>query len=196
MAVAKKLQIPNGLPIRFTGGRDEFRRLCDFLEIRNRNQRQALLAVSGIKRTVRHKKASVEGLATSDRQRELITAFYEMPDARREVWRTELGRSEEVPNASTWYVPSLEHHALQGYDATFHQREVDETSLTASLIEFPDTIASVAEVPEWQRPALAVWPDLHRDVSRWKELPDDRRDVAAVAIFAVATILDDIRFLL
>ena len=196
MAVAKKLQMPNGLPARFTGGRDEFRRFCNFLGIRNRNQRQTLLAVSGIKRTVRHKKAAVKGLPTSDRQRELITAFYEMPDTRRDVWRAELGRSEEVPNASTFYVPSFEHHALQGYDAAFHQREVDEAALTASLIEFPDAIAAVAEVLEWQRPALAVWPDLHRDVSRWKALPDDRHGVAALAIFAVATILDDIRFLL
>ena len=223
MAEKKKFQIPSGLPARFVGGRDEFKRLCDFLGILNRKQRQEFLSISGVKHMVRHKKATVRGLPTSDRQRELITTFYEIPEARRDVWRNELSRSEEardavtwsVPSlerhalqgydatflqrkardAVTWSVPSLERHALQGYDATFLQRNVDEASLTDSLGEFPDAVASVADAPEWQRPALAVWPDIYRDVSRWKALQDDRRDVTALAVFAVATVLDDVRFL-
>lgn len=195
MEEEKKFQIPSGLPARFVGGRDEFKRLCDFLGIENREQRQEFLAISGIKRTVRHKKGAVERLSTSDRQRELITAFYEMPETRRDIWRNELSRSEEAPDAASWSVPSLEHHALLCYDATFRQRDIDEASLTDSLGEFPDAVTSVADATEWHRPALAVWPDIHRDVSRWKAMPDDRRDVTPMAVFAIATILDDVRFL-
>ena len=79
MAEEKKFQIPSGLPARFVGGRDEFKRLCDFLGIQNRQQRQKFLAISGVKRAVRHMKWSVGRLSTSDRQRELITAFYKIP---------------------------------------------------------------------------------------------------------------------
>ena len=195
MAEEKKFQIPSGLPARFVGGRDEFKRLCDFLGIQNRQQRQKFLAISSVKRAVRHMKWSVGRLSTSDRQRELITAFYKIPEARRVVWRNELICSEEARVAATWSVPSLEHHALRCYDATFRQRDIDKASLTDSLGEFPDAVASIADATEWQRPALAVWPDIHRDVSRWKAMPDNRRDVTTLAVFAIATILDDVRFL-
>ena len=195
MEEEKKFQIPSGLPARFLGGRDEFKRLCDFLGIENREQRQEFLGISSVKRTVRHKKGAVGRLSTSDRQRELITAFYEMPEVRRDVWRNELSRSKEARDAASRSVPSLEHHALLCYDSTFRQRDIDEASLTDSLGEFPDAVASVADATEWQRAALAVWPDIHRDVSRWTAIPDDRRDITALAVFAIATILDDVRFL-
>ena len=50
-------------------------------------------------------------------------------------------------------------------------------------------------MPEWQRPALAIWPDLRQDVIEWDTLDADRQDAVALAVFAVATILDDSRFL-
>ena len=92
-------------------------------------------------------------------------------------------------------MPSLEFIALQRYDAEFREREVDIAAVQDALRDFPDLVESVADAPDWQRPALAAWPTLQRDIADWNTLPDDRRDATALALFAVATVLDDHRFL-
>ena len=191
MAQDKKTHFPSGLPARFANGKEGFKRLCDFLRIQNRKQRQALRAA--VKPRVQHK--NVSGLSDADRQRELITAFYEAPDERCTVWRFTVAPSREVSDALELPVPSLEERALERYDAQYREREVDEARLEDALGEFPDAAECIADAPEWRRPALAVWPDLHRDVTGWTELPADRRDAVALALFAVSTILDEVRIL-
>ena len=84
---------------------------------------------------------------------------------------------------------------MQGRDPEFREREVDTAAVEEALRDFPDIVESVADAPDWQRPALAVWPALHRDLAEWSELPDDRREAASLAVFAVATVLDDLRLL-
>ena len=86
--------------------------------------------------------------------------------------------------------------ALQRHDPEFRKREVDTDAVEKALRDFPDIVESVANAPDWQRPALAAWPALHRDLAEWSELPDDRREAASLAVFAVATVLDDLRLLL
>lgn len=92
-------------------------------------------------------------------------------------------------------MPSLEFIALQRHDAEFHTREVDDSAVQEALRDLPDLLDSVADAPDWQRPALAAWPALHRDIAEWRGLPEDRREATALAVFAVATVLDDLRLL-
>ena len=191
MAHDTNVHFPSGLPARFANDKEGFRRLCDFLQVQNRKQRQALR--SAVKHRVPHK--NVTGLSDADRQRELIMAFYEAPNERCSVWRRAGALAVEVSEAWASALPSPEERALQQYDADYRQREVDESRVQEALGELSDVAGSIADVPEWQRPALAIWPDLHRDVKHWNELPADHQDVAALALFAVATILDDIRLL-
>ena len=191
MAQDKQTHFPSGLPARFANGKEGFKRLCDFLRIQNRKQRQALRAA--VKPRVQHK--NVSGLSDADRQRELITAFYETPDERCTVWRFTVAPSREVSDALGLPIPSLEERALERYDTEYRERALDRARLEDALGEFPDGAESFADAPEWRRPALAVWPDLHRDVTGWIELSADRRDAATLALFAVATILDDVRLL-
>ena len=190
MTESQRIPLPNGLPKQFSDGRPGFQRLHKFLEIPNTKAVEALLAA--VKDAVQH--VPVAKLQGADRRRELLLAFYEKPDSRRRLWRQAL-LDDRPPTASRQPVPSLEFIALRRHDAEFRERELDAAAVQDALRDFPDLVASLADVPDWQRPALAAWPALQRDVADWNALPEDRRDATALAIFAVATVLDDHRFL-
>ena len=179
--------VPPGLPARFTDPKDGFARLCKVLEIANRRQQQAILSTDGVKRAVRPWKARAQKLPTAQRVRMLLTAFYRLPDERRKLWR----QSQEAAHE----VPSFEYYALRGYDAEFTARDLEDERLAEGLAEFPGAVETIADAPEWQRPALAIWPDVRRDLVEWDTRPADRQDAVVLAVFAVATILDDSRFL-
>ena len=146
-----------------------------------------------VKPVVRHLKGKLAGRQGAERERVLITAFYEQPVPRRILWAKALERSRETATKRYLSVPSLEYRALEGYDAEFRDRVVETENLEEALLAFPDIVGRISEVPESQRPALAVWPDLHRDVGQWETLSAGRRDAVVLALFSVATILNDVR---
>ena len=193
MSQDKRIRLPAGLPGRFVAPERGIERLRSFLEIQNRKQLETLLAADVVKHSVRH--VPVAGLRGADRRRVLLTAFYRVPDSRRDLWQRALKRPPDASDTSMRRVPSLEFIALQGYDAEFREREVDDDAVEDALRDLPGVVESVAETPDWQRPALAAWPALHRDITDWSALPDDRREAAVLALFAIATVLDDLRFL-
>ena len=190
MTRTKTPGVPQGLPARFTDPKGGFVQLCKVLEIANRQQQQAILSTDVVKRAVRPWKAGAHKLPTAQRVRMLLTAFYSLPDERRKLWRHKQAAQEEAHE-----VRSLEYYALCGYDAEFTARDLEDERLGEALAEFPGAVESIADTPEWQRLVLAIWPDLRRDLIEWDTLLADRRDAVALAVFAVATILDDSRFL-
>ncbi len=190
MTQSQKIALPSGLPKQFSDGRPGFQRLHKFLKIPNTKAVEAVLAA--VKDAVQQ--VPVAKLQGADRRRVLLLAFYENPEPRRHLWRQML--NDRPPTASRGQpVPSLEFIALQRYDAEFREREVNAAVVQDALRDFPDVVESVADAPDWQRPALAAWPALQRDIADWNALPEDRRDATALALFAVATVLDDHRFL-
>ena len=84
MSQDKKARLPTGLPNRFADPANGFQQLCKFLGI-NRSQRQRLLDSKEVKEAVHHRKASVARRQTAERQRVLLTAFYEIPDSHRDI---------------------------------------------------------------------------------------------------------------
>ena len=189
MTESQRIPLPSGLPKQFSDGRAGVQRLHKFLEIPNTKAVEAVLAA--VKDAVQN--VPVAKLQGADRRRVLLLAFYEKPDSRRRLWRHMLAGRR--PTGSRGQPASLEFIALQHYDAEFREREVDTVAVQDALRDFPDLVASVADAPDWQRPALAAWPNLQQDIADWNALTDDRRDATALAIFAVATVLDDHRFL-
>ena len=191
------LNLPEGLPARFVDPKAGFTLLCDFLDIAGRREQQKIVKIEGVKRAIRSRKTHVRSLPTSKRLQAQITMFYCLPHERRNLWRyyfqnVMLDEIREFPLV----VPSLEYKALKRFDSDFLYQELNETDIEKSLADFPGTFESVSNSPDdWQLPALAVWPKLRRDLHRWEMLPPIRQDTAALATFAVATILDDIRFL-
>ena len=191
MTTTKMSGVPDGLPARFDDPDSGFTRLCEFLEIANRAQQQSIINTEGVKRVLRSWKTDVQKLPTAKRRRLLLTVFYSFADERRALWKHIQNASGDMPID----VPSFEYHALRDYDAEFSTGDMDNERVVQALTEFPDAIESIADLPEWQRPALAIWPDLRRDVIEWDTLEADRQDAVALAVFAVATILDDSRYL-
>ncbi len=189
MTPRQRTPLPSGLPKRFLDGQPGFQRLRKFLEIPN------VKAVEAVFDAVKDAVPRVPGKPRgAERRRMAITAYYENPESRRELWRQALAPAP--PAASRGQpLPSLEFIALQRHDAEFREREVDIARVEAALRDFPDVVDSVADAPDWQRPALAAWPALQHDIAEWDDLPDERREPTLLAVFAVATILDDLRLL-
>ena len=187
----QRIPLPSGLPKRFLDGRPGFQRLQEFLEIPHTKDVRALL--DAVKNAV---PSMPRKLPSAERRGMGLTAYYENPESRRGLWRQALGVGPRLPARGRGRpVPSLEFIALQSYDAEFREREVDTAAIEDALRDLPDVVDSVADAPDWQRPALAAWPALHRDVSAWSDLPEDRHEATSLAVFAVATVLDDVRLL-
>ena len=187
--------LPAGLPARFTDPEAGFTRLCEFLEIANRSEQQGIVNDERVKRAVQPLRTAVRGLPTAKRIRTLLSAFYKLPNERRVLWQHTLKAPAISVGSSRHPVPSFEYQALKGYDSEFLDRNVDEARLDKALLDFPGVSDLPGGTPEWQQPALAIWPDLRRDLIEWDTLDSHRRDVIVLALFAIATILDDSRFL-
>ena len=190
------LSMPEGLPARFVDPETGFSLLCEILDIAGRRDQQNIVKIEGVKRALQSRKAHVRSLSTSKRLQTQITTFYSLPHERRNLWQyyfrnVRLDEIREFPLS----VSSLEYEALKMYDSGFLSRELDESDIQKSLSDFPGAFESVANALEWQRPVLAIWPELRNDLLRWEMLPLARQDAAALATFAVATILDDVRLL-
>ena len=189
MTNSQKTPLPSGLPKQFLDGQPGFQRLRQFLEIPNVKAVEAVL--DAVKGAVPRAPGRLQG---AERRRIGLTTYYGNPESRRELWRQAL--ATRLPAASRGQpVPSLEFIALRDHDAEFRERAVDTAAIEDALRDFPDIVESVGDAPDWQRPALAAWPALHRNIAGWKDLLDDRREATLLALFAVATVLDDLRLL-
>ena len=182
MVPKEKFRLGEGLPARFAGDQG-FSRLCSLLEI-NREERKAIVGVIRRARTL----PVFRDLSTKERHRFYITYFYSQPVERRVLWKKTLAAIDEPRR----HPPSLELRALLAYDPECLDREVNDQDI-ASVLDVPDLLESTTSVPDWQRPALAVWPGLRDEVLGWAACSPERRDAVVAALFAVATILDDVR---
>ncbi len=190
MTQQSEWQLPDGLPARFVGN-DGFGRLCEFLGIVNRQHKQK--AVSLIK--FHHPKLNValpKTLTTAQRLQRLLTRFYKSATYRRLHWRTSATDPNPIdPNL----LPCLEVRSLSSFDMEFKKRQIDDASLDKALVGFSGLVSSTDNLPEWKRPPLALWPALRNKVNDWDALNEESRDSVTLALFAVATILDDVRVL-
>lgn len=183
------LCLPEGLPARFADPETGFSSLCEFLGIATRSDQQQIVNIEPVKRAIRSHKLSLRNLSTSKRLRVQITTFYGMPAERRSLWQAIL--KADPAN----FIPSLEYQALKNYDPEFLERELDERRLGESFSDFLGVDDAISGSPKWQRPALAAWLNIRSDLLQWETLAPSRRDAATLATFAVATILDEVRFL-
>ena len=182
--------LPWGLPASMASGKDGFTRLCTALGIETRNDRQRLAKYIGATGTP--KKLHItppRDLRTADRLQWLITNFYGIPEARRDLWRTHFS-SRDYPESGL--PPSLERRALADYDSVLFDAPIDEDALADCRELYNPGIVSV----EWRRPGMAALPRIRRDLLRWDSLGSERQECVALAAFATATILDDVRLLL
>ncbi len=187
----KRLPMPVGLPATFLDPEHGRRQLTRFLGIANRKQQE------GIIRQVRAHvpdiwSSDLKDLPTADRQREVLIRFYSMPDQRVALWKAGVEMGEESQGRLP---PSFEYEALFAYDSHLPDRPLEESRVEAALADFPGIIDSLFGPPQWQDLALAVLPELRASVRDWGTLAPERRAVVPLAIFAVATLLEDARLL-
>ena len=190
-----KNHLPEGLPTRFAEPEDGFTLLCNFLGIANRHSKQTIINIDAVKRALRSRKASFRNLSTSERLRAQITTFYGLPEERRKLWRYILKTNLIADNKNQSDVPSLEHQAFMNCYPDFLETELEDTNLHTSISDFPGVFESISDTPEWQHPAFIAWINIRLELLQWDTLSPSRQDAVSIGVFAVATILNDVRFL-
>lgn len=190
----RKNSLPAGLPACISAGKSALDRLQSLLELANRKEWHSILKASVSKYYLQLESLQLRGLSTSQRVARKAIALYSRPEARREFWETKTLGLAIVLDGERDCLPSLEHSALKRFDQGFLDREVDSDLLEETLGDIVGFRYSPF-LPELEGPALAVWPDLRRDLLAWGALPSDRQEAVVLATFAVASILDDVRLL-
>ena len=131
-------------------------------------------------------------MSTSQRWQDLLTRFYASPASRRRHWQESTADPNRIGHNRC---PCLELQAFRSFDLEFQKRTIDRTKLDEALGAFSGPFSYTGEVPDWKRPALALWPAVRSKVLDWDALNEGSRTNVTLVIFAVATILDDVRII-
>ncbi|MDE0127462.1 MAG: hypothetical protein OXN97_23085 [Bryobacterales bacterium] len=199
MAVAQ-YKMPPGLPARFSETKQGFASLQRLLGIPNRREWQAILHYDEVKVILQELKPNLRGLKSSARIVRSAVTYYGNPEGRRLQFGISFSFGQQprpaFPDPNSTLTPSLEYQALTKYNPDLHASEPNDAVISKSLAGITDFL----ELPiDYYSPfkvsALVTWPDLRNDLIDWKNLDEDRQADVSTATFAVATVLDDIRFL-
>ena len=185
-------KVPDGLPASFEGD-EGFAQLCEFLGIANRQHKQAICRA--IKSDYPELHVGLpKRLPAPQRWQKLLTRFYESATVRRQHWQKST-ISSGLEHLDTW--PCLEYRALCSFDQEFQVREIKQEKLHEAITAISELVQSIDidELPDWQHSPIALWPALRRRVLEWDALNEESRNGVALALFAVATLLDDVRVL-
>ncbi len=188
---SKRRSLAEGLPRRFEDPKTGFKQLRRVLGIANRKEWESIRRRDSVKATWERLKPKLRGLPSSQCRTRFITAYYGMPDERRRVWKQHY---DSGGADGQLHIPSLEYQAFAAYAPDFFDRESEDEELAEALAGIAEKTCFGA-YPAPQRPALGVWIALRRDLLRWGSLSAEQRQAVEIATFAVATVLDDARFL-
>ena len=190
MTQQSEWNLPDGLPASFVG-QGGFDRLCRFLGIASRHHKKTIFGF--IKSSYPALYAGLpKTLSTSQRWQDLLTRFFASPASRRRHWQESTANPNRIGHNGC---PSLEFQAFRSFDLEFEKRTIDRAKLDDALGGFPGLISHTGKLPEWKRPALALWPAVRSKVLDWDALDEDSRTNVTLVLFAVATILDDVRII-
>lgn len=188
---SKRRSLAEGLPRRFEDPKTGFKQLRRVLGIANRGEWESIRRLDSVKAAWERLKPKLRGLRSSQRLTRSITAYYGMPDERRRVWKQHYDSGGADGGLQ---IPSLEYQAFEAYAPDFFDRGPEDEELAEALAGITEK-THFRSYPEAQRPALAIWIALRRDLLRWDSLSAEERQAVEIATFAVATVLDDARFL-
>ena len=194
-SVNSKHRLPKGLPACLVDGKGGLKLLEDLFGLANRRAWQSILHADTVKHHLEGQNLKFRGLTTSQKLARRILAFYGDPDARTEGWHLYCELGLDLPtDYDPSLVPSLEFAALKRYDPKFHDRKFDFDLAERALADVVGFRHS-RRPPYLEEPALAVWPDLRKDLLRWDEVAESLQEAVVLATFAVASIVDDVRIL-
>lgn len=190
--------LPHGLPRFLERNTEGFTALCELLAIRTTQRKIQIVSTTGSKSHLRRLNANKkrQGLSSkkpvrSVRLRNDLTSLYSDPQFRREVMVVQWGSILEDGAVHETAPPSLELAALRQYDDTLLRTDPDELLLA----EFDSFYSPERATEDWQQPALVMLPNVVNDVADWKNVSSDQKRSVLLAVFSVATLLDDVRLL-
>ena len=190
MSHTSAVPLPQGLPDRLSIGEEGYEALCSLLGSPTTKQKNDIVKVKAVKERLAKNPEVPRRGKQADRLRASLLALYSDPDARREIWRSQLAPSPEA-RARAYTVPSLERAALRAYEERLLTAEPDPDALADCEGLFSPGIAG----DDWRAPALTALPRLKTELESWASVAPKRRSQVANAAFAVATLLEDARLL-
>ena len=196
----EKYKMPAGLPARFSETKQGFANLQRLLGIANRRDWQAILHFDEVKAVLQELQPKLRGLKSSARIMRSAATYYGYPEARRLQFGISFAFGQQprpgFPDPNATLTPSLEYQALTKYNPELHASKPNDAVISKALAGITDFLdLPIDYYSPFEVSALMTWPDLRNDLVGWKNLDEERRGDVCAATFAVATVLDDIRFL-
>ncbi len=188
MSYTVPVPMPRGLLEHLSSGAEGYDALCSLLGIATTQQKKEIINLDAVKKRLAKNPDVPRRGRQADRLRASLLALYGDPDARREIWRHHYGLRGERDH---YTVPSLEREALTGYAEDI----LTAQPATDALADCQGFFSSSVTREDWRAPALAALPRLKAELASWSSVASERRPRVALAAFAVATLLEDARFL-
>ena len=137
-------------------------------------------------------------LSSGERDRLLLFEFYEDKSRRYDLWAkvfalAQSGKEKQIARL----MPSLEHRILLAYLNEYDFASSDTTRCDLTFADWPDLISRLKDSVPWAGFAASVWSGVRGglDSDTWDSLGSDERTDLTMVLFAVATIVDDVRIL-
>ncbi len=178
--------VPSGLPA-YLVGQAGFDHLCTLLGIETTARKQSVVGSEAVRRALKQLGPAPRGLRRAGRLKWSLVTFYSSPRHRLRNWQIHVDADLD----SSKLIPSLEANIISKFDNDLYTAAIDD----AALVDCHNFFDAEEELEPWKQPAVGALPIIHREILNWQKLELKRRDIVALAAFAVATILEDSRLL-
>ena len=194
--------MPHGLPRSIGIDQSGYERLNEFLGI-TRQRRKAILEselARKITRSVR-KEISRMRLPAGEKDRRLLLRLYGDPKFRLTMWETTFDMLEFGDEFEPKRIPAIEHIALREIFSEDYLNEDYSDKDSESIVEqefgeWPELVVRIFFDLPWGDFAAVSWKKINQQLDSETVLSDHDKELLAIRIFSIATIVDDCRLIL
>ena len=188
--------IPCGLPRSIGIDQSGYERLNEFLGI-TRRQRKAVLENKSVRLITRPVRDEFSGkrLPAGERDRRLLLRLYGDPKFRQSMWEDTFELLERGDEIEPKRIPTIEHIALRDLFSGNYSNKKNESIVKEEFGEWPELVERVSGEFPWAEFAAEAWKQINQKVDPETVLSDQDKDLLAIQIFSIATIVDDRRLI-
>lgn len=188
--------MPRGLPSSVGIDHIGYERLNVFLGI-TRRQRKAILETKTarlITRPVRDE-ISRKRLPAGERDRRLLLRLYGDPKFRQSMWEDTFESFMRGEEFEPKRIPTIEHIALRDIFIENLSNYENESIVKEGFGEWPELVERISGDLPWAKFAAGVWNQLKKEIDPEIVLSSQDKELLAIQIFSIATIVDDRRLI-
>ena len=189
--------MPRGLPRSIGIDQGGYERLNEFLEI-TRQRRKAILESDVARKITRSVRKEVSGkrLPAGEKDRRLLLRLYGDPKFRLSMWEGTFDMLEFGDGFEPKHIPTIEHIALREIFSEDYFNKKTQSIVEDEFGEWPELVVRIFFDLPWGDFAAVWWKKINQQLDSETVLSDRDKELLAIRIFSIATIVDDCRLML